>query len=98
MPNTLETWSEIKELNVFIKSLNEVFIKKRKKDKQEILLTFHFDEISQFFISKDAKRIDFYFDLLYLLYLNGIVEEYQGDEFINILERKEILQNLQVFL
>ncbi|MFW9872441.1 MAG: hypothetical protein ACFFG0_05005 [Candidatus Thorarchaeota archaeon] len=98
LPDTLERWNEIKEIYTFVKSLNEVFIKKRKKERQEELLTFHFDELSQLFVSMDNKKIRFYFDLTYLLYLNGIIEEYKGDEFINILERKEILQNLQDFI
>ncbi|MFX1477728.1 MAG: hypothetical protein ACFFCI_06320 [Promethearchaeota archaeon] len=98
LPGTLERWNEIKEIHTFVTSLNEVFIKKRKKERQEELLTFHFDELSQFFVSMDNKKIKFYFDLSYLLYLNGIIEEYKGDEFINILERKEIIQNLQDFI
>ncbi|MFX1344650.1 MAG: hypothetical protein ACFFAI_06060 [Promethearchaeota archaeon] len=98
IPEVLENWGEIKELYVFIKSLNEVFIKKRKKEKQEVLLTFHFDELYQYFLSNNEKKIKFYSDLTYLLNFNKIIEEYQGDEFINILERKEIIQNLKHFV
>lgn len=98
IPKALENWDEFKELYVFIKSLNEVFIKKRKKDKQEFLLTFHYDEIHQYFISKNEQKINFYSELTYLLNQNKIIEEYQGDEFINILERKEIIQNLKDFV
>jgi len=98
IPEALENWNEIKELYTFIKSLNEVFIKKRKKDKQEFLLTFHFDELYQFFLSEDEKKVKFYSDLTYLLNFNKIIEEYQGDEFINILERKEIIENLKHFV
>ena len=98
IPEALEIWDEVKELYIFIKSLNEVFIKKRKKDKQENLLTFHFDELYQFFLSKDENKVKFYSDLTFLLDFNKIIEEYQGDEFINILERKEIIQNLKHFI
>ncbi|MFX1391328.1 MAG: hypothetical protein ACFE9Z_14780 [Promethearchaeota archaeon] len=98
VPKSLENWNEIKELYIFIKSLNEVFVKKRKKDKQEFLLTFHFDELYQYFLSKNEQKINFYSDLTYLLNINKIIEKYQGDEFINILERKEIIQNLKLFI
>ncbi len=98
IPISLENWNEIKELIIFIKSLNEVFLSKRKKDKKERILTFHFDEIYQFFRSIDENKIKFYSDIIYLLYLNNFFEEYQGEEFINILERKEVLQNLKNFI
>ena len=98
IPTSLENWNEIKELAIFIKSLNEVFLSKRKKDKKERILTFHFDEIYQYFHSIDENKIKFYSDLIYLLYLNKFFEEYQGEEFINILERKEVLLNLKNFV
>ncbi|MFX1292953.1 MAG: hypothetical protein ACFFAG_18550 [Promethearchaeota archaeon] len=98
IPAVLGDWDEIKEVYTFIKSLNEAFIKKRKKDKEEFILTFHFDELYQFFLSKNEKKVNLYFDLTYLLNFNRIIEEYQGDEFINILERKEIIQNLKQFV
>jgi hypothetical protein len=98
IPDSLEIWDEVKELFTFIKSLNEMFIKRRKKEKQEFLLTFHFDEIYQFYLSKDETKINFYSDLIYLLHSNKVIEEYHGDEFINILERKEIIQNLKDFM
>ncbi|MFX1328572.1 MAG: hypothetical protein ACFE91_10620 [Promethearchaeota archaeon] len=95
---TLENWDDIQELLVFIKSLNEVFSGKRKKDRKEELLTFHFDEIYQYFLSKDESKIKYFSDIIYLLYLNKIFEVYQGEEFINILERKEIIQQLKKFI
>ncbi|MHA2051666.1 MAG: hypothetical protein ACW986_18805 [Promethearchaeota archaeon] len=98
IPQSLEKWNEIKELFVFIKSLNEVFIKKRKKNGQELLLTFQFDEISQYFLSKDDDKSEFYSDIIYLLHSKKLIEEYQGQEFINVLERKEIIRNVQDFI
>ncbi len=98
IPNDLENWEELKELTVFIKSLNDVFLTKRKKDKSEKVLTFHFDDIYQFFLSKDENKIGYYSDLIYLLNSNTIFEEYQGEEFINILERKEVIENLKDFI
>ncbi len=98
IPHALEDWNELKELVIFVNSLNEVFLSKRKKDKTEKILTFHFDDIYQFFLSKDDSKINFYSDLIYLLYLNNIFEPYQGEEFINILERKEVIQNLTDFI
>ncbi|MFX1348872.1 MAG: hypothetical protein ACFE92_09400 [Promethearchaeota archaeon] len=98
VPPFLEIWDEIKELVIFINSINEVFLTKSKKDKKERILTFHFEEIYQYFSSKDGSKINFYSDLIYLLYLNDIFEIYHGEEFINILERKEVIQNLKDFI
>jgi hypothetical protein len=98
LPYELNNWDEFKELEAFIVSLNEVFTKKVKKAKKENIRTFHFEEIFQYFLSKDGKQINYYSDLVYLLYINNGFELYQGDEFINILERKEVIQNLQKFV
>ncbi|MFX0005757.1 MAG: hypothetical protein ACFFA7_01180 [Promethearchaeota archaeon] len=98
VPPLIEEWSEIKELITFIISLNDVFLNKSKKDKKERILTFHFEEIYQFFYSKDENKIKFYSDLIYLLYSNSVYETYQGEEFINILERKEVIQNLKDYI
>ncbi|MFX1502697.1 MAG: hypothetical protein ACFFDH_17180, partial [Promethearchaeota archaeon] len=98
IPPSIEIWNEIQELLTFIISLNEIFLNKRKKDKKERILTFHFEEIYQFFLSKDEKKIKCYSDLIYLLHFNNIFEVFQGEEFINILERKEVIQNLKNFI
>ena len=37
-------------------------------------------------------------ELIYLLYLNNIIEINKGEEFINILERKEVNENLKKFI
>ncbi len=97
LPNTLENWNEIKDLYVFIRSLNDVFPKKGKKHKDEGILSFHFDELFQHYLSKDEGNIKPYSDLIYLLYKNNIFEEYEGEKFINILERKEVIQYLKDF-
>ncbi len=97
LPNTLENWNEIKDLYVFIRSLNDVFPKKGKKHKDEGILSFHFDELYQYYLSKDEGNIKSYSDLIYLLNKNNIFEEYEGEEFINILERKEVIQHLKDF-
>ncbi|MHA2035084.1 MAG: hypothetical protein ACW98X_01540 [Promethearchaeota archaeon] len=98
LPPELDNWEEFKELETFIISFNEVFTKRMKKSKKENIRTFHFDDIYQYFLSKNEKQINYYSDLIYLLYLNNGFELYQGDEFINILERKEVIQNLQKFV
>lgn len=98
IPSNLKSWNEIKELYAFVKSLNEVLQERRKKDRKEKILNFHFDEIYQFFVTKEDQRINFYSDLIYLLHLNKIFELYQGEEFVNILERKEVIQNLKSYI
>ncbi|MBY8984836.1 MAG: hypothetical protein KGD65_07210 [Candidatus Lokiarchaeota archaeon] len=98
LPYGLGNWSEFQELEAFIISLNDVFTKKVKKAQKENIRTFHFDEIYQYYFSKDEKQITYYSDLIYLLYMNKGFEIYQGDEFINILERKEVIQKLKEFI
>lgn len=51
----------------------------------------------QFYLSKEDEKIKFYSDLMYLLYLSNIFEECEGEKFINILERKGVIQNLKNF-
>ena len=97
LPSTLENWNELKDLFIFVESLNEVFSRRRKREKDKFL-TFHFDEIYQYFLSKDESKIKFYSDLLRLLYVNNIFEDYTREEFINILERKEVIQNLKNYI
>ncbi|MHA2007864.1 MAG: hypothetical protein ACXABO_10885 [Promethearchaeota archaeon] len=98
LPYSLEVWDEIKELEKFVISLNEADTRKFKKNKKEKTLIFHFNEIYEFFLSKNEARIKIYTDLIYLLNRNNAFEIYQGEEFINILERKEVIQNLKKFL
>ncbi|MFX1317034.1 MAG: hypothetical protein ACFE9T_14320 [Promethearchaeota archaeon] len=95
LPSTLENWNDISDLYIFIRSLNDVFPKKGKQHKKERILSFHFDELYQYYLSKDEQKIKPYLDLTYLLYVNNIFEEYESEEFINILERKEVIQHLQ---
>ncbi|KKN18028.1 hypothetical protein LCGC14_0959850 [marine sediment metagenome] len=94
MPLDLDVWNELKELKTFIISLNEADKKRPKKE----ILTFHFDEIYQYYLAKDEKNISLFMDLIYLLYLNEIIEINKGEEFINILERKEVNENLKKFI
>ncbi|KKK44896.1 MAG: hypothetical protein Lokiarch_14290 [Candidatus Lokiarchaeum sp. GC14_75] len=94
IPLDLDVWNELKELKTFIISLNETD-KKRPKNK---ILTFHLDEIYQYYLAKDEKNITVFMELIYLLYLNKIIEINKGEEFINILERKEVNENLKKFI
>ena len=94
MPLDLDVWNEFKELKTFIISLNEADKKRPKKE----ILTFHFDEIYQYHLAKDEKNITIFMELIYLLYLNNIIEINKGEEFINILERKEVNENLKKFI
>ena len=92
---SLIKWQEVKDLETFIKDLLEATAQKKIKSWKDITLSLHFNELYQFFLSKDEKNIDVYNDLLFLLYRKNVIEEYKGDEFINILERKETIQKLK---
>jgi hypothetical protein len=95
IPDDLNNWKEIQELPIYIQSLVEAKTKKKIKSRKETLLTFHFDELYQFFLSKSDGKKDSYGDLIYLLYQNNMFEEFKGEEFVNILERKESVQRLR---
>ncbi|MHA1344620.1 MAG: hypothetical protein ACTSQG_11575, partial [Promethearchaeota archaeon] len=95
IPDDLNNWKEIQELPIYIQSLVEAKTNKKIKSRKGTLLTFHFDELYQFFLSKSDGKKDFYGDLIYLLYQNKIFEEFEGEEFVNVLERKESVQRLR---
>ena len=95
IPSNLNNWEEIQELVVYITSLVEAKLKKKIKSRKEIVLNFHFDELYQFFLSKVDENIEIYNDFIYMLYQNGIIEDYEGEAFVNVLERKESIQNLK---
>jgi len=95
IPDDLNNWKEIQELSIYIQSLVEAKTKRKIKSRKGTLLTFHFDELYQFFLSKSDGKKDFYGDLIYLLYQNNIFEEYEGEEFVNVIERKESVQRLR---
>ncbi len=95
IPDDLNNWKEIQELTIYIQSLVEAKTTKKIKSRKETLLTFHFDELYQFFLSKSDGKIDSYGDLIYLLYQNKMFEEFEGEEFVNVLERKESVQRLR---
>ena len=95
VPDNLNKWEEIQELVVYITSLVEAKLTKKTKSRKEIELNFHFDELYQFFLSKVDENIDIYDDFIYILYQNGIIEDYEGEAFVNVLERKESIQNLK---
>ena len=95
IPDNLNKWEEIQELVVYITSLVEAKLTKKTKSRKEIELNFHFDELYQFFLSKVDENIDIYDDFIYILYQNGIIEDYEGEAFVNVLERKESIKNLK---
>jgi len=95
IPDDLNNWKEIQELTIYIQSLVKAKTTKKIKSRKETLLTFHFDELYQFFLSKSSGKKDSYGDLIYLLYQNKIFEEFEGEKFVNVLERKESVQRLR---
>ena len=95
IPSNLEIWEEMQELEAYLRSLVEAKSSKKIKSRKGILLSFHFNELNSFFLSKSDDKTAIYDDFVYLLYNNGIFEEYEGDKFINILERKETIENLK---
>ncbi|MHA1391162.1 MAG: hypothetical protein ACTSQT_02825 [Promethearchaeota archaeon] len=95
IPSNLELWEEIQELEAYLRSLVEAKSAKKIKSRKEVLLSFHFNELQSFFLSKSDEKAAIYDDFIYLLYNAGIFEDYEGDKFVNILERKETVENLK---
>jgi len=95
IPSNLGLWEEIHELEAYLRSLVEAKSTKKIKSRKGILLSFHFNELQSFFLSKSDDKTAIYDDFIYLLYKNGIFEEYEGDKFVNVLERKETVENLK---
>jgi len=91
----LKKWDEIKGSLEFLQSLSESNPTKVKKKGPEPLPTFHFNELFQYFIENHQNHELVYSDLIYLMYKNNIFADYSSEEFINILERKEVVQNLK---
>ena len=94
IPLPLNYWKEIQELVVFLTSLVEAKTKIRIRPRKELVINFHFDEIYQYFLSKQDEKLTVYEDLIFLLKKHNIFEEFEG-EFINIVERKDIIHNLK---
>lgn len=96
IPNDLLQWEEIKALNVFLISLVEADNKRKTKLKKEQTYSFHFDELYQFILSKEKQKLDLYHDIIYFLYKKEFFEEFEKEEeFINVLERKEVIKSLK---
>ncbi|MFX1267238.1 MAG: RING finger domain-containing protein [Promethearchaeota archaeon] len=95
IPVSLNYWKEIQELIIFLTSLVEAKSKIRIRSRKEIIITFHFDELYQYFLGKQDKKLLVYEDLMFLLKKNSIFVEFEGEDFINIVERKDIVHKLK---
>ena len=91
----LNKWDEIKGSLEFLQNLSATNAKKMKKKGSEPLPIFHFNELFQYFIENHHKHELAYSDFIYLMYKNNIFADYSSEEFINILERKGVVQNLR---
>ena len=96
IPNDLLMWDEIKAINVFIVSYVEAEGTKKLKSRKDKVYSFHFDALDQFILSQDKTQRELYYDLVYLLYDKGFIEDFEKEEeFVNILERKEVQNALK---
>ncbi|MBY8981136.1 MAG: hypothetical protein KGD72_12155 [Candidatus Lokiarchaeota archaeon] len=95
IPSNLGLWEEIQELEIYLRSLIEAKSEKKIKSRKEVLLSFHFNELQSFFLSKSDDKTAIYDDFIYLLNNNGVFEDFEGDKFVNVLERKETVEKLK---
>ena len=90
IPEVLNGWQEIEELWSIIARLNEGAPTKKKKVKT---ISFQFINIQGFL---DERKIND--DILYLLFMNDVLGEPEEEEFVNILEKRELEDKLKVFM
>ncbi len=95
LPEDLRRWDEFKEFYLFLKTINQP--EKKKKKKRQATFACQFSDIYQFHSKKQDGKLDFYMQLIYLLYLNNFCEE-NPEGFVNVIERKDIKQGLKDFL
>ena len=95
IPSNLGIWEEIEELKAYLQSLFDSKSTKKIKSRKDVMLSFHFNELLNFFLSKFDDKTAIYNDFIYLFYYNEIFEEYEGDKFVNVLERKQTIENLK---
>ncbi|MHA1337246.1 MAG: hypothetical protein ACTSPW_16145, partial [Promethearchaeota archaeon] len=90
-------WEEFKELYDF---LEEKYKKqtKKKKIKKDTVLRVNFNDIYNHFYSKQNGKIELYTDILYLLNINKIFIIDDENYFVNVVEKKEIIQRLKKFI
>jgi len=95
IPSNLGQWEELQELEAYLRSLIEAKSDKKIKSRKDVLLSFHFNELQSFFLSKSDDKTTIYDDFIYLLNINGVFEDFEGDKFVNVLERKETVEKLK---
>ncbi|GAF75595.1 unnamed protein product, partial [marine sediment metagenome] len=95
IPSNLGQWEELQELKAYLRSLIEAKSDKKIKSRKDVLLSFHFNELQSFFLSKSDDKTTIYDDFIYLLNINGVFEDFEGDKFVNVLERKETVEKLK---
>lgn len=90
IPGPLKNWQEIEDFSDLLAHLSEGTTKKKKKEKSK---SFQFHEINDYL---DKSKI--HSDIIYLLLLNGVLEEPEEEEFVNIIEKREIEDRLRDFM
>ena len=99
----LLNWEEIKEFYEYIDKITTESFEKKIRKKKDFVVKHHFIDIYKFFISKKDENIDFFSNLMALFYYKNLIEEFKGkleddEEFVNILERKEIKNKIKAIL
>jgi hypothetical protein len=104
IPIELENWDEISKFYDFLeKNVDNLHKKKKNKKKKEYLLTAYFNDIFQYYNKNQDGKISFYSDLILLLFQKKILEIYESEEeeleeYVNIMDKKEIGQKLKKFI
>ena len=96
-------WEEIKEFYEYIDKLSIDTSQKKKRKKKDFGVKHHFMDVYKFLTGKKNGNFDFYSNLIALFYYENLIEEFEGEsedaeDFVNILDRKEIKNKIKAIL
>lgn len=94
----LEVWGEISSLYEYLREKGEKEKKGGIFSKKEAEVIFQFKLLTDFISNTHKENFNFYCDLYFLLHKNENLAQVEEQEFSNILERKEIKNDLRTYL
>lgn len=96
LPDDLLKWEDYSNLYDFLLEKNDISEKKARKKRGSMIFPCKFQQLDAKIIRNKGDQKDFFWDLIYFLFLNSFTDE-DKEEFVNIMERKEIKQKLKEF-
>ncbi len=98
LPENCLQWEEISDLFNYLKNYGTLLKSKGILSKKEVEIQFEFKMLIDYFNSSEQVNKIIGKELVYLLSLNNFLEELEYDENISKPERKNIIENLKIFM